>query len=216
MPTALADFRTRIRNMLVDTSSARYPNAQLDEALRQSLSEYSDSFPQVLTASVTVATAGRIQSLATLTAPRQVLSILFPYSASADPDTLNYGSWYFYIEAAVPKVHITGPNIPQVGQILYLTYTSPHTIKDLDSAGTTSLVPAHDTYLTIGAAALCAIQRGSALIEAFTSRSSDVAQLIAWGNNQLIIYRKFLSTLKSASFPPGQLPGLWKLDQWDK
>jgi len=212
MPTALADYRTRIRNMLVDTLAARYPNTQVDEALRQVLTEYSETLPQVLTGSVTVSAAGRDQALSALTNPKHILKILYPYTAAADPDLINYPAWYSTYTSGSPMVHMGGDSIPQVGQVLYVIYAAPHTIKDLDSATLTTIMPQHDTYITIGAAGLCALQRGSSLIEAFTSRSSDVAQLLAFGNMQLNLFRRFLASMKDASYPPGNLSGQWSLD----
>jgi hypothetical protein len=220
MPTALADYRTRIRAMLVDTSSARYPDNQVDEALKQILTEYSDALPQVVSGSAVVSTAGRDQPVTGFTYPRQVLSLRYPYDSTGDPDAQSHPSFYFCYIAATPTIHINGSAIPQVGEAFQATYTTAHTIKNLPDAsgsasGSTTVIPSHDTYIVIGAAGLCAIQRGSSLIEAFTSRSSDVAQLIAWGSTQLKIFRDFLASVKDYNVPPGELPGLWIMDQWD-
>ena len=83
--TTLALYRTRIINSL-DDSTLKYSNDIIDEALRKVLNEYTRAFPNIKTASVTVSTAGRSQSLSSCSNLMNIIQLVHPYIASAaDP-----------------------------------------------------------------------------------------------------------------------------------
>jgi hypothetical protein len=216
--TELAGLRTRILQVLGDTSGVRYAEGLLDESLRQALHEYSLAWPQVKTAALTVTVAGREQSLASLTGFQTVLEVIYPYDASDDdPDPT--GQFYCYWLQGVPMLQLTGRQVPAVGEKIRVTYSALHTIKDLDSATVTSVRTDHENLLVTGAAGQAATTRSATVVEGYTNKSSS-GPLLEWGSQKLMAFRSGLATLRQQTAPPRPFTGWpdrgWAMDAWDE
>jgi hypothetical protein len=211
----LANFRTKIRQVLGDTVGSRYKDDLLDEALRWILAAYGKALPQVKTGKVTISTAGREQSLLDLSGLVTILEVNFPYT-SGDETPDPFEAWYFYTRAATPYIHLGGSYVPEAGDLIRVVYTVGHTIEDLDSA-TATTIPATQEYLFAnGAAGKAAMSRGAHLIEAYGSRGSETNKLQTWADQTVKEFLNELSTLKISQALPGWKSGGWQLDQWDE
>lgn len=222
--TVLADYRSSILQFLGDTSGDRYSTGILDEALRQALNKYSNAWPQVKEADITVATAGRDQSLSACTGIVAVLDLVYPYvSTNKEHQTFEH-AFYQFRKAGVPMISILGSAIPQVSQHFRVRYTVPHTIENLDSAAATTVE--HDNVLVIGGSAFSALIRSGLTAEAQGSWASDVGQLEHFAAVVMREFDAMLARLRVANpiylslgYPSSALHStvraLWKLDQWD-
>jgi hypothetical protein len=213
--SSLAGYRTRIHLILGDTSATRYSNNLVDEGLRQALDQYSKAWPQVLGTSVTVATAGRDQSLSALTGLQSILQVIYPYTATNL--TPYYFTAYYFTFGPTPNIHISGDAVPAVGEKIYITYTKAHGIKDLDSATSTSVLDTHEGTICQGAAGFSAIMRASEISEAYGSRASDQDQLVQIGKAFLEVFYKAVDQLKANAQVHRTVtpPAGWSLDNWD-
>jgi hypothetical protein len=214
--SALAAYRSRIHLILGDTAADRYSNNLVDEAIRQALDQYSRAWPQILNASHNVVTAGRDQSLSAITGLQTILQVIYPYSVSTilTPD---YFTGYYLTFGPTPTIHISGDSVPAVGQIIRITYTKAHTIKDLDTGTSTTVLDSHEGILCTGAAGFAALMRSSEVSESYGSRASDLNQLMDIGKTFLEVFDNYLRKLQSEhQAHRNVIPDAgWQLDGWD-
>lgn len=211
----LASYRAKVRQVLGDTGVTKYSDDLLDEALRWTLAAYSKVLPQVKTDTVTIAAAGREQSLGAITDLVQILEMNFPYT-SGDESPEIFEAWYYYNRGAVPYVHIGGDYVPAAADVIRVTYTVAHTIEDLDSATATTIQTAHEYLFANGAAGKAAMSRGMHLIENYGSRSTESGKLQEWAERQVNEFLNELSMYKISQALPGWSPSGWKLDDYDE
>lgn len=212
---ALAAYRTRITNTLAD-STAKFSNTTIDEALTKVLSEYSRAFPNVANATVTVATAGRSQTLTACTGLTSVIFLIHPYDATlTDPAIYEREDFSVMWQSNVPFAYFIGPDIPQVGEKIYVQYAARQAIKDLASAAATTVRDDHEDWLVQGAAGQAAIMRASSLNEQWGSKTSEMDKLLLWGSEQYKKFQDFLQTLAMDAPLSGFSDSFWSLDDWD-
>ena len=219
--SALAVFRTRILLMLGDSSSARYSNDEVDEALRQALVLYSKAYPQISSQEITISAAGRDQTLTTCTNFMNLIDFIYPYdSTAADPLVYAY-PFYVFWKAGTPYLHIGGSAVPAAAEKILANFSAFHEVEDLDSAAATTVREDHESFLVIGAAGTAAINRGAKVFEAYGSQSNDNDELVAWGNQRMAAFQNILDDLSRSDSPrpssgfPGSSPH-WDLDKWDR
>ena len=189
--TILADYRTRILLLLGDPSAGRFSNNQVDEALRLALLEYSTTYPQLLSTTFTVTTAGKNQALTGVTDIKAVIRAQYPYEDENSPYN---PAIYFNYMAGVPVLYFAGATVsPQVGEKFKLFYSANHTIDDLDSAAATTVPPDHDSILVEGGAGFASQIRAAQLSDSFAS-SND--QLYAQAKYYLANFRNALIALQ--------------------
>lgn len=214
--SSLSRYRTRIINSL-DDSTLKYSNDILDEALRKVLNEYTRAFPNIKTATVTVATAGRTQSLNTCSNLMNIIQLVHPYnSTAADPFCYEREDFILTWSDGSPLIYFKGDDIPQVGEFIFVKFAARQTIATLDSATATTVRDDHEDLLIIGAAGQAAMMRASGLTEKWGTIPNQQSNLMIWGQNQ---YRRFLDFLIEirAEQPIDIFPNSgWRLDQWDK
>jgi len=219
--SALAAFRTRILLMLGDSGAARYSNDEIDEALKQALGLYASAYPQLSSQEITIAAAGRDQSLADCASFMNLIDFVYPYDSTAADPLVFTSSFYVFWKSGTPYLHIGGSAVPAVGQKILVNFAAAHAVEDLDSAAATTIRPDHESYLVIGAAAHAAVNRGIKVAEAYGSPASDDNQLLLWGNQRLAAFYDILADLKKSDPPrpsagfPGASPH-WELDKWDR
>ena len=211
----LAAYRARIVNSLHDVAS-KYSNDILDEALRKVLNEYTRAFPNMATANITVAAAGRSQTLASCANFMAVIMLVHPYDSNlADPFIYEREDFRITWSGGSPYAYFTGGDIPQASEHIYVEYASKQTIEDLDSAASTTVRDDHEDLLVIGAAGQAAMMRASGLNEQWGSRLGEMNNLMLWGRNQYDQFKEFLEQIKTEQ-PVDIFPQTnWPLDQWD-
>ncbi len=212
----LATYRTRLTNSLNDTTT-KYSTDVLDEALRKVLNEYSRAFPNLGSQVITLASAGRSQSLATCTSLINVLRLVHPYnSAAADPYANEREDFLLTWSAGVPIVFFSGLPVPLSGDKLFVEYACRQTIEDLDSATATTVRADHEDLLVVGASGQAAMIRASGLNETWGVKSGEMSQLMVWGNNQYNRFVQFLAEIRTELSVDIFPDRYWELDRWDK
>ena len=214
--STLALYRTRIINSL-DDSSLKYSNDIIDEALRKVLNEYTRAFPNIKTASVTVSTAGRSQSLASCSNLMNIIQLVHPYiSTAADPFHPEREDFILTWSDGSPTVYFKGDASPQATEIIFVKYAAKQALKDLDSAAATTVRDDHEDFLIIGAAGQAAMMRASGLTEKWGTIPNQQSNLMIWGQSNYRRFLEFLIELRTEQ-PIDIFPNSgWKLDQWDQ
>jgi hypothetical protein len=214
--TTLALYRTRIINSL-DDSTLKYSNDILDEALRKVLNEYTRAFPNIKTASVTVAAAGRSQSLASCSNLMNIIQLVHPYiSTAADPFVSEREDFILTWSDGSPTVYFKGDSIPKAAEVIFVKYAAKQALKDLDSAAATTIRDDHEDFLIVGAAGQAAMMRASGLTEKWGTIPNQQSNLMIWGQKQYGRFLEFLIELR-ADQPIDIFPNSgWRLDQWDQ
>jgi len=214
MANDLAEYRSSMLYRLKDTG-VKYANADLDEALRRVLNEYSRAFPNITTYDFTVSTSGRTQSITALTDLIAVLQLIHPYQSSlADPYMYEREDFYIVFSSGSPMFYFTGTKIPQAGEHIYVRYSKAHTIKDLDSATATTVKLDHKPIVITGAVGQCAMIRSHSLNEQWGGKPGEMPNLMQWGNTQYSNFIIELQKIKQEINLPTPKHG-WALDEWD-
>ena len=213
--TTLALYRTRVVNSL-DDSSLKYTNDIIDEALRKVLNEYTRAFPNIKTASVTVSTAGRSQSLASCSNLMNIIQLIHPYIASAaDPFHPEREDFILTWSDGSPTVYFKGRQVPQATEIILVKYAAKQALSGLDSATATTIRDDHEDFLIIGAAGQAAMMRASGLTEKWGTIPNQQSNLMMWGQIQYRRFLEFLIELRTEQ-PIDIFPNSgWRLDKWD-
>jgi hypothetical protein len=220
----LASLKTRVSTTLNDTGGTRFSTGMLDEALRQALHEYSKAWPLMDELDFTVTVIGRDQAISALNTCQAIYEVIYPYDSSEDyePHIYGYGRVvphksvlpYFHYgwKKGVLTLHVGGPKNPGVGEHILVKYMNPQTIKDLDSATTTTVQADHEAMLVEGAAGHAAVMKSNIM-----GTFPDMTGLNKWGAAQEVKYTLWLADLRAQSArqvsPFSQQ--YWRLDGWD-
>jgi hypothetical protein len=210
----LAGFRTLIRSYLGDREAVRYEDDMLDSGLRAVVKQYSEAYPDLRTGTVTVATAGREQSLVSLTRLMDVAEIDYPYVAAAI-SIARYKDWYFYWKDAVPYVYFNGNVVPAVGEVIRAVYYSAHTIEDLDGATASTVKLLHEHNLALGAAASVILQKVLEMAQGYGVKPKGDERLQKWGQDLQARFDQWLARIGSEKRYPGLPSEGWKVDDLD-
>ena len=213
---SLTAYRTRIINSL-DDSTLKYSNDIIDEALRKILNEYTRAFPNIKTASITIATAGRSQTLTSCANLMAIIQLYHPYiSTVTDPFAFPREDYTLTWQDGSPFVYFKSNDIPQVGEKIFVKYAAKQTIDTLDSATATTVRDDHEDLLIVGAAGQAAMIRASGLTEKWGTLPNQQSNLLIWGKSQYQRFIDFLMEIRSEQ-PIDIFPDtFWKLDQWDR
>jgi len=214
--TTLSTLTTRLLQILGDnvTTPTRYLSALTQEAFRQAIGEYSSALPLITTATYTVTSAGREQTLTSFSRLIAISQVLYPWiDDTQEMDPLQ--KYYSYFTAGVPVVYIGGPATPTVGEKLRITYAATHLLDDLDGAVSCTIPVVHYNLLLQGAAGHAAILRSTLIVEAYANRDPDTNQVHALGVEMLATFRQQLHTLRSQSSRQPLPTSGFKLDGWD-
>lgn len=161
--TTLSDYRVQLRLALRDAGAAVWSDAQLDEALREALAQYSRVAPERRGALLTLAADGREISLAGLAGLLEVTEVWLPYSAAAPDYPPNTRA---FRRLAADTLYVEGGAPPRAGDTARVFYLARHTIQDLDGATATTAPVIHQGALLTGAAAVATQARARQLSEA--------------------------------------------------
>ena len=217
--TAIADFRTRIRALLVDTGSAIYATAIVDEALQQALDEYNQACPLERETVIILPGDSREIALNGVSGLLAVTEAYWPFDSTDEPWPPNrVKGFYVYWDDTQPVLYLNSidGDEPQLDDELRLWYTVRHTIDGLDSATVTTVPGAHVSLLVAGAAGFAALSRTLDLIEVTSADQYMTGLLGVWSQRKLKEFRAALELVKRSKARAG-MPYTqgWKLDKWD-
>lgn len=174
----LTDYRAALRLALRDGAAAVWSDAQLDEALRASLAQYSRVAPDPRAALLTLAAAGREISLSGLADLMEVAEVWLPAETGCPPRGRAFR------RLSPTTLLIEDGAEPQAGEVARVFYLARHGIEGLDGAAATSVPLAQRPSLVIGAAALAWQARARQLAEAEnvapSTRRWATEQAAAW------------------------------------
>lgn len=183
----LANIRDRVELALQDTGNAIWDAGDVDEAITQALDIYSRSNPQHKIGTVTVSTAGREQSISTLTGVLRVEKVWWDY----DSTTPGYPPHWRQFEVWPGSIlYIDDDDAPAIGDVIRIWYTLKHAIEDLDSATATTVPDEDISYIVIGAAAFAARMRAAELAEQATVDDDVVDRLMSYAKEMESDYRR--------------------------
>ncbi len=211
--TDLDTFKTRLLTALGDPDGVRYSAAQLEEALRQALEEYSQSIPQILETTLTVVTAGGSQPVSAVKQMQCALEVVYPYDPNA-ANQASYDPWYIYVKDGSHWLLFGGDAVPQVGELILIRYAASHTLTGLDGAAVTSLPDVDEGLLALGAAGYAAVMRAAAMVQAYGKRNPQDESL-QHGKLRLEAFRRQLENSPSPGMPAKPWSMRWSLDGWD-
>jgi hypothetical protein len=212
MPYTLVVLRDRVEALLSDATHARYDLTLLDEAIRQALDAYAERLPARRIATLEVTQAGGEVDTSSL--PYGTIErVWWDYDADAPtypPKWRNFELWPGEI------LYILDEEKPQVGDVVRIWYTIPHTLAGLDLATETTFPEAHASLIAVGAAAFAALSRRAQLIEMINDNPWAPRNLERWAEARLRAYLQRLDELArhDAAIASGLAPGP-PLDRWD-
>ena len=217
--TTIADFRTRIRLVLVDSGGTIYSDAIVDEALHQALDEYNAALPLDKETVIVLPGDGREIALNGLPGLSRVTDVYWPFDSTAErwpPNRVR--GFYVYWDDAQPVLYLNNiqGDEPQLDDELRLWYTTSHTIDGLDGASITTPPAEHCSLLVGGASGHATLARGVDLVETSSADLYGTGLLLVWAQRQLKQFRDGLERIKRARARAGQpFTAGWKLDKWD-
>ena len=208
-------IKSRALQLLGDPDGIRYDDATLQESLRQALSAYTRSCPQVRSQVLTLAADGHEQSLEGLASPPLfLLEVIHPYlNGSTDirhsrpPCTLAYVDGTAWLRFPLEST-------PQAGEQVRVGYAAAHTLAGLDDAGTTSIPASHEGMLALGAAVFASLQRVHQTAGSYGIQEAEPNRLRELASSYLERFNLALLSLRTAQSLQGFPPG-FKLDEWD-
>ena len=178
MSLTLTQYRTRIAELLDDTSGARYTSNQIDDALRLALNDYSTIRPIKRTYMLDTSD----DRVMTLPADFAAVHITRVQKYSSDPNLMTD---YDFIARLVDEqwtVEVPGMIFP-AGYYLVVTYAARHSIDGFDSASGTTIDD--DNLLCLGAAGYAAQTRAVSRAETINMQPQVQRQLLDMANQYL-------------------------------
>jgi len=217
MANDLAGIRDRVEQVLVDTGNAIWATEVIDEAIRLILSEFSDAYPYAADSTLTLAAAGREIDISSLTGLLNVTEVMWPYVATDWPHVV-VSDWRVLSDEGTATLlfdRVDGGE-PAKDEKVRVRWNKLQTIKDLDSAGATSLQDEHLSMFIIGCAGQAAMLRVIDLVEEATADLYQVSLIGVWASAQLSTFRFWLRKLKSGRYTKSLNSfGGWVMDKWD-
>jgi len=176
--TTLSDIRDRVRNDLrdLDTTAARWSDAELKRHLTRALADVSLAAP--LEATTTIATTAGSRELSTSVLPDflELVSVELPAGAFP-PRRVPFAVWAGTITLDLGS--------PPKGERARLRYLARHTLDDVDS----TLPEALEEVLATGAAGYAAIASAASAIDRLNAGEDVAERFRAWGEARLRSFR---------------------------
>lgn len=208
-------IKTRVLQLLGDPDGVRYDDATLQEALRQALTAYTRSCPQIRSQVLTLAADGREHSLAELTNPPLfLLEVIHPYLNGSTDYHRSRPTCSLAYTGGTAWLHFPAEITPQAGEQVRVGYGTSHTLAGLDDAETSSVPESHEAVLAMGAAVFAALQRVHQTAGSYGIKEAEPGRLRELASSYLERFNLALLSLRTAQSLQGFPPG-FKLDEWD-
>lgn len=218
--SALADFRTRVLQVLLDTGASIWDNAAIDETLRYALDEYSLARPAEYETAFELPADGREIALSHIPGLLAVQDVWWPYDPTTEAWPPNrVRGFHIYWDDTRPVLFLDPLDgaQPQAGDQLRIWYTIAHTIENLDSATVTTLPSSHESLVVNGAAAHAAMSRALDLVETAGADLYAAGLIGSWAARKMREYKEQLQKLSTPHARAGKpFASGWKLDRWDR
>jgi hypothetical protein len=202
----LTTLKTRILEVLQDSSGRRFNDSTLTEALRQAIDLVNQKLPNIVSTSFTVTAAGRDQAISGLDECLYIISLCVNPDDSSGRELEPESGFSYRYKEGVPVLHFPGRLIPQAGDVLRITSAARHTLAGLDSATETTLPSACVTALVNGAAGQACLLRAGLLCETYGARPAEATRLLDLSHLLMDRCEQNLAqikTLQEFGFPPG-------------
>lgn len=216
-PLTLAEYKNSVSLFLFDTGLEIWPAAEIEDAIRHALADYSEAWPCTHQAVITTLTDGRQIALNAIENLLAVMEVYWPYDSSTEDQRANLAlGWYLYWDDGLPilQVNFDGYAAPEAGDELLLTYTTPHTIQGLDGAAATTVHRSHIMQIVRGAAAYAALSRTADLAETQGRAAVSAETLRRMADYYMVQFKAWLITLHR-SLPATNWAAAWQFDKWE-
>jgi hypothetical protein len=216
MALTLTEMHTRVSQMLMDTGEEIWPQAILDEAIRQALTAYSLAAPCEQSAVLTMPARGDLD-LSSLPGLAGVTAVTWPYRDEL-PTANRVTGWRCWRDMDKNTLELRtlpGTN-PAQGDSLLVRYVSGHSVDGLDGAEVSSIPLIHISLLVHGSAGYAALFRALDKVEnrSYGSRRTEPALLQSWANGVLDRFQRELDRLRKQK-SPAELQPAWRMDAWE-
>lgn len=191
----LLALRTLVQADLDDAAADTWTTAEIDRAIQRALSDYSHVRPQQNTGTLTIATAGREQSLSTLTSLIRVVRVWHPYTAATPEDPPEWRRF----EHWGTTLRILDGDEPAVAEVIRVYYTTPQTIHDLaGSTAVTSVAPEDEELIVLGGGAYAALEKArSSVVQAGISTDTP-KHWLSWGKDRMAQFTEALRNVNAS------------------
>lgn len=193
MTATLTTLRDRVELQLGDSGNSIWSTADIDEAIRQALHEYSKVRPLRAVGTITLSTAGREISLASLSGLLSVQEIWVDYTAANPEYPPNRRPFEHWVDQN--QIYVIGDYEPQAGDVVRVFYTKLQTLSGLDAATSTTVLEEDESLIAIGACGYAATSRAVDLTEQVTLDKLTAQQVRAWGLAKLQEFRAGLKAV---------------------
>jgi hypothetical protein len=197
---AIAAYRTKVLAVLDDASQTRYTSAQVDQALRLALAEYSTSRPIDTTYSLDADGTQRLALPSDF-----VARYVYGLENRATYPPIIYPI-YAYNEDETWIIETPQHTIP-TGTTLTVLYGSPQFIDGLDSAAGTTILDEHADILSLGAAGFALADRANSRNETVNIDHDAAEIMLRQSAHYLTKFHAFLNRPATR-----QSQALWTLD----
>lgn len=185
----IADLRTR----LADSGSSKWSDAELEEAIAISLSEFSAHCPREKIGTISITSPGREIDISALSDLLEVQRVWWDYDSTDPAYPPRFRDFEIWDD---DTLFIRSPLEPDSGDTVRVFYVALHTIQNLNGATSTSVPDNHrDTILT-GAAYYAAQWRAIKLSETVPAHEDVVGDIFKFADSQR---RRFDYLLKKAA-----------------
>lgn len=185
----LSTMRSNVATDLDDAGGDIWSNSELDRAIRRALREYSNSCPHRADTVIDLTVDGREIDISSISGLTGVERVWFPYDA-ADPDWPP--RWrVFDLHADGTLVLLIDPE-PAAGESVRVYYWTPHTLDGLDSATETTLPPADEELIALGAAGYAALEKSRAAVGTVNVSGYTPLHWSEWAERRLAIFHERL------------------------
>ena len=200
-------LKTRVLNLLADSTGSRYSGAMLEQAALQAIRLYSGTLPQLCFLEIEVPEPVDEVTLEEAEGLSAVISASWYIGAGNTRPVLAAFTWNW--SAGVPYLRFPQA---QSGR-LRLVYSAGHTLEGLLGAAATSVPPVHFDLLAWTAAGYAMQLRADVVREAYGAKCSEAVNISAAAEKMILHSRQQLDSLRynQVLSPEWSAPG-WQLE----
>jgi hypothetical protein len=213
--TDLETLRDRVESLLTDSSNLEWTTTELDQAIRLALYELSTVLPVRASTTIDAVASTWEYSLSSITGLVAVVEVWYPYLSTSDTYKQPHPcKWRMITDFTLLLECEDGPDATYD---LRVFYDKVQTLKDLDSASSTTVDDAEKAALVLGAAGYAAIGKARDVVNEVTIGAEVPLTLEKWGTARLTEFQERIVALAAvANAGDDSRIGWWEVDKWDK